>query len=568
MNNLYRKGLKRFFDICVALFGLIIVSPVIVVVSILVYFKLGSPILFKQKRPGKGGRIFSMYKYRTMSNARDEHGDLLPDSQRLTKFGKILRSSSLDELPGLINVLNGDMSLVGPRPLSIHYLPYYNSFEQRRHNVRPGLTGLSQISGRNNLPWKERFKLDVEYASDYSLSLDLRILLQTMKKVFLKDGVQVRGTTKVSSFNVERTIEIEVNNMTTNEIGSHFWLEYKNETNENSNQNIFDIKKSTNYLYTFSGRSAISLALKDIMQNQNIKSVYMPDYSCISMIQPFLDLNIEIEYYSVKYVEGRLKYSVDKTKNPDIFFSMNYFGFDNSENEYWIDYMKNKGSIIVEDITHCLFNEYVYSESSDYVVASLRKWLPVPSGGLLYKQSGELKYTPNENSNSAVEKKLQAMQLKREFIEGVEVDKEEYLRLFAEFENNLIRFKDNLKIDDISKSIIENYDYHLQKSIRRRNAQFIYDNLKSNEIKFLFPKPDFNETTPIFVPILLETEKRDSLRKWLISNNVYLPVHWSEIMGNNCEIKSRELSIVCDQRYGIKDMKRIVDLIEEWENRL
>src|SRR5699024_9800951 len=163
--NFYKNYMKRFLDILISLFALIVLSPILIMVSILVYIKLGSPIIFKQSRPGKNEEIFKMYKFRSMTDKRDENGELLPDSVRLTKFGKLLRSTSLDELPELLNILKGEMSFVGPRPLSMLYLPFYNANERRRHEVAPGLTGLSQISGRNNLAWDKRMALDEKYVA-------------------------------------------------------------------------------------------------------------------------------------------------------------------------------------------------------------------------------------------------------------------------------------------------------------------------------------------------------------------------------------------------------------------
>ena len=166
--RLYRKYFKRPLDFILALFGLIILSPVMLVIAILVRINLGSPVIFKQQRPGLNEKIFTMYKFRTMTDERDEYGNLLSDEKRLTPFGRFLRSSSLDELPELWNILKGDMSFVGPRPLLIRYLPYYNEAERMRHTVRPGLTGLSQVNGRNLVEWDRRLELDVEYAQNIS----------------------------------------------------------------------------------------------------------------------------------------------------------------------------------------------------------------------------------------------------------------------------------------------------------------------------------------------------------------------------------------------------------------
>ena len=186
---MYRKYFKRPLDIILSLLGLIVLSPIMLLVAILVRVKLGSPVLFKQKRPGLNEKSFTMYKFRTMTDEKDENGELLPDNVRLTKFGRILRSTSLDELPELFNILKGDMSIVGPRPLLVQYLPLYNEQQKRRHEVRPGLTGYAQVNGRNAITWEEKFDLDIEYVDNISFVGDLMIIFLTLKKVFIREGI-------------------------------------------------------------------------------------------------------------------------------------------------------------------------------------------------------------------------------------------------------------------------------------------------------------------------------------------------------------------------------------------
>lgn len=186
---MYRLFFKRFLDFTLSLIAIIILSPIYIIVAILIRIKLGSPVIFCQERPGKDEKVFKMYKFRTMTDAKDENGNLLPDDIRLTSFGKKIRATSLDELPELFNILKGDMSLIGPRPLLVKYLPYYTDEERHRHDVRPGLTGLAQIYGRNYLSWKERFKLDCQYVNRISFILDLSIILKTIIKVFQKDDI-------------------------------------------------------------------------------------------------------------------------------------------------------------------------------------------------------------------------------------------------------------------------------------------------------------------------------------------------------------------------------------------
>ena len=192
--------MKRIFDFTVALSFLLVLLPVILIVSLLVRFKLDSPILFTQDRPGLNGKVFKMYKFRSMTDERDDLGNLLANEKRLTSFGNKLRSTSLDELPGLLNVLKGDMSLVGPRPLLTEYLPLYNQDQGRRHEVRPGITGWAQVNGRNAISWEQKFKLDVWYVDNQSFWLDVKILFLTVKKVFVRDGINSSDNVTMPKF--------------------------------------------------------------------------------------------------------------------------------------------------------------------------------------------------------------------------------------------------------------------------------------------------------------------------------------------------------------------------------
>lgn len=192
--------MKRFFDFWVALFALILLLPVMAIVAIQIRRKLGSPVLFRQVRPGLHGKPFEMIKFRTMRDAVDAQGNPLPDSERMTPFGNFLRSTSLDELPELWNVLKGDMSLVGPRPLLMEYLPLYSPEQARRHEVRPGVTGWAQVNGRNAISWPDKFRLDVWYVDNRSLWLDIKILFLTVKKVLVRDGISAEGEVTMSKF--------------------------------------------------------------------------------------------------------------------------------------------------------------------------------------------------------------------------------------------------------------------------------------------------------------------------------------------------------------------------------
>lgn len=198
--GLYEKYFKRPFDFILAFIALLALSPVLIFISFLVRIRLGSPVIFRQPRPGLNDKIFTLLKFRTMTNKKDSEGDLLPDSERLSKFGKFLRSTSIDELPGLINVLIGDMSIIGPRPLLVEYLDLYDNEQKRRHEVKPGLSGLAQINGRNNLTWEEKFNYDLEYIQNISFASDIKIILLTVLKVLKRSDINPNTSVTMDKF--------------------------------------------------------------------------------------------------------------------------------------------------------------------------------------------------------------------------------------------------------------------------------------------------------------------------------------------------------------------------------
>lgn len=206
---MYAKYFKRFFDFCLSLAALIVLSPVLLILTVLGAIKMKGNPFFTQLRPGKDEKIFKLIKFRTMTCEKDANGNLLPDAQRLTRYGKVLRSTSLDELPELINILKGDMSIIGPRPLLVKYLPLYNTQQRRRHSVRPGLTGYAQVHGRNAISWEERFALDVEYVDHITLLIDIRILLDTVKAVLKRDGINSETSATMEEFQGTKEKEAE-----------------------------------------------------------------------------------------------------------------------------------------------------------------------------------------------------------------------------------------------------------------------------------------------------------------------------------------------------------------------
>lgn len=202
---MYQKYIKRLLDIIISFTALVILSPVLLIVAVLVRIKLGSPVIFHQDRPGYHEKVFKLCKFRSMTDARDENGNMQPDEVRLTKFGKALRATSLDELPELWNILKGDMSLIGPRPLLVKYLPLYNEFQRHRHDVKPGLTGWAQVNGRNTISWEQRFEYDVYYVNHISFWMDLKILFQTVAVVFRHNDVNSATDATMEAFTGTKT---------------------------------------------------------------------------------------------------------------------------------------------------------------------------------------------------------------------------------------------------------------------------------------------------------------------------------------------------------------------------
>jgi undecaprenyl phosphate N,N'-diacetylbacillosamine 1-phosphate transferase len=210
--RIYERVIKRVLDLFFASFLLLVLSPLLLGVAFLIRVNLGAPVIFKQKRPGLKGDLFTIYKFRTMTEERDSEGNLLPNHRRLTGLGRVLRNSSLDELPELFNILKGDMSFIGPRPLLVEYLPLYNDRQRRRHLVRPGMSGLAQVSGRNAITWEERFRLDLDYVERISLLLDLKIALLTVVKVLKRDGVNKSELVTMEKFKGTKEMEVLQNN--------------------------------------------------------------------------------------------------------------------------------------------------------------------------------------------------------------------------------------------------------------------------------------------------------------------------------------------------------------------
>lgn len=361
------------------------------------------------------------------------------------------------------------------------------------------------------------------------------------------------------------------------EIGSEYW-EYYGNLSQN-NEQFWNLGKDNKFV--LSGRTAIYYVLENILAKRKIKKVYFPSYSCKSMLQAFEDLEIQVLYYDVYYDNG-LKYNINLNQDCDIFFAMNYFGYSESNMENYTKYFKEKGCVIIEDITHSILSEKKFSKYSDYLIASLRKWFPIFSGGLAVSVNEKFLLDLSKNTNDEmITKKRQAMENKSKYINNIknseykinpkiiknenddEKIKKEFLNQYFESGKKLEENYKNYSIDKKSLKILMGIDLQEIINTRERNVKLIYNKFRKNDnIKFLFKNFRKGDCL-LFVPIILENNIRNSLRKYLINNNVYLPVHWPQEYKIN-EIADNELSLICDQRYNVNEINYYLDLIEEY----
>ena len=349
------------------------------------------------------------------------------------------------------------------------------------------------------------------------------------------------------------------------EIGSHFWLD--NCCVDKMKQEFNWFFDSEDGVFTFSGRTAIAIAIRDAIQTRKIEKAYLPSYCCSSMVQPFIDNGISYEFYDVDFNGNEIEYHIDREKETDIVLIMMYFGAKIKEYDSLIFSMQSKGCIVIEDVTHILLSESICNRRADYCIASLRKWFPIPSGGLVLKKRGKLQIKPVIDSNQCISEKIRAMHEKYDYLSGKSKDKESYLQKFDLFENSLNRFDSMLKIDSISQRLLESIDLDSIKFKRKRNASILYNRLIGvGGLRFLNADFISGKDIPLFVPIMLPTKMRNELREYLIARKIYCPIHWPAVEGTASGIRSNELSLICDQRYDETDMNYMADLIIDWFN--
>ena len=576
----YSKYLKRFLDFSISLVVFLLISPFFLLLCILVRIKLGGPIFFKQKRCGKDEKPFEILKFRTMTNKKDEFGNLLPDVQRFTRFGTFLRNTSLDELPELLNVLKGDMSLIGPRPLYLCYVPYYNEEESLRHSVRGGITGLAQINGRALCKWDERFKYDVNYVKNITFINDLKILFLTIRKVFRKEGVGTPSINDEVVLNKCRAVQRpnrlfgyylfdkKVKVSRAKEIGSDFDLSPASITLSQKKE-FLPFGKA---FYLSTCRSAIKLLLENYSGQ---KVVLMPAFTCHSVVEPFINQGFRIIPYSVDNrfrVNIRQILSLVRKFQPGIFFFHDYFGFSTNDamrKKRLTEKLQKKGIVVINDQTQSMFSSYA-PINSDYYIGSIRKWASIPDGAYLKG----LVPTKRLECDIELEKaKIFAMEYKHLYLYKNKGTKTVLLNNFRVAEEILDSRDDCYKMSGVSKSLLTEENIELLKSRRFVNASILLDNLKNNKnVKCPFKRVSFGEV-PFFVPVFIK-KKRKEFQQYLAHNNVFATVIWacpdeyrSLVDKNSQDIYDRILCIPCDQRYSEEDMQYVCNLINNYEWR-
>ncbi len=343
------------------------------------------------------------------------------------------------------------------------------------------------------------------------------------------------------------------------EIGSEFWLE--DNLIKNSSKDFWKFGEDMEFL--MSGRTAIDYILQDIENTRTIKNVYFPSYCCESMLIPFRKRNLNIKFYEVDF-DGNLKYNIDTNYKCDIFFAMNYFGYTSTNMEEYVQAFKEKGSLVIEDVTHSLLSKKIFSEGTDYIFASLRKWFPILTGAFAAKLHGKFELDKELSENSELlNQRILAMENKKKYIENNCKDnslKEEYLNEYKMAKRLLEEKYENYAMDSKSKEILFNLDIEKIKKSRKANSEIIYSKLKNTKKLSFLVNEQKEEDCLIFVPIILKQELRDELRQELIKKQIYCPIHWP-IDNNLNNIYTRELSLVCDQRYSKEQIEEYIKII-------
>jgi len=533
---MYKHFFKRIIDFLVSLTTLIILSPLIIVITIWLYIaNKGAGAFFWQERPGKNGKAFNILKYKTMTDERDSNGNLLSDAERLTKVGSFIRSLSIDELPQLVNILKGDMSLIGPRPLLFLYLSGYTKKQARRQEVLPGITGLSQVHNRNALMLSKKFKYDVFYVDHCSLCLDLKILLKTIQKVLLKEDI---GAGTQSMENID-DLEITQKSL-------KYGSDYNQITDYPKGKSIPSVYPHA--LYYANCRQAIV----ELVKKYNISRLWMPAFYCYEVIDYIKEnADCKILFYNdspLSHSDSKVIEQITFLKN-DAVLRTNYFGLRK--------YRKNKNikAIVIEDHSHSLISEWAQNSNADFCVASLRKTMPIAEGGILWSPLNrtlpDKPYKTKENEALAKER-VEAMKLKSDLLAGKHKNRTYYRKLYIKTEKQFYDLPVSLISED-SMEIVKEMDIARWDKIKKRNWKALQKLIKSDKIKIL--KPESDMCNPFSLILKFENHSdREKVRENIIKIQCVFP---SILWAIPCNTKNKEiydlgetiLSIHCDARY-------------------
>ena len=562
----YAKYFKRPLDFIICLLAIIILSPVLLVLCLLVRIKLGSPIFFKQTRCGRDEKPFEMVKFRTMTDARDENGNLLPDTDRFTKFGDFLRNYSLDELPELLNVIKGDMSIIGPRPLYTFYVPYYTEEEALRHAVRGGITGLAQVNGRALCRWNERFAYDVNYVRNITFINDVKILWKTVYKVFKKSDIGVPSVTDEGGLHIIREIQ-RLDRV--KEIGSSF-SNYKK--GKSKKYPLFITKEkglANNVVFLSTGRSCVREILKQIKVDE--KRAIVPAFTCESVIEPFIEEGYSVDVYSISedltVNFGRFEKQI-KNFRPTVILFHRYFGFDTCKEIE--SYVRNSEIISIEDETQFMFSE-PRSTWSDYRLGSIRKWLAIPDGAYLIGDH-QVVEQPKVEDEDFVQIEEKAMTLKQAYLDKKNADTL-YLQFFNEGRSYIDHQKETFSISSKSNYALNSLNAAELKKAHRSNAKILTDSLQGYSWFDCVFKEVPDGITPFMIPLLIHQGRKD-FQSYLASQKIYATIIWScpEVIKDKIGITDQKiydeiLCIPCDQRYSNIDMLRIVNAVKNYDKK-
>lgn len=573
---MYKNCLKRTFDFILALIGILVILPVLLLLCLLIRIKLGSPILYKQIRITKDEKPFHILKFRTMTDARDAGGNLLPDEERFTKFGDFLRNFSLDELPELFNILKGEMSLVGPRPLYAEYLPYYTKEESIRHSVRAGITGLAQINGRNLSKWDERFSYDIRYVKNLSFVNDIIILWHTLFKVARQEDIGHPSVEEELPLNIVRTViqedKVEIVRRINQkygktdtyfqeikEIGGDYSIK-ENELKESSATCKLFNSGMTQYISTC--RSAIREVLNENPSNN--KTAFVPSFTCHVCVEPFVEKGYNVYPYSLNrdltINTVKLLDDVDKY-NPSVVLVHSFFGINTLNGlDYCIKIMKERGILVIEDLTHGMWGNYTHL-NVPYHIGSIRKWLEIPDGAFIDGIKADLSLL-NEDKE-LVDVKVRGMLEKEKYLTHNDSYSIDYRKMQKEAEALLDSRTETFRMSNLSVGIIENLAEDSFKRIRRNNYNKLFHLLsKYSQIELVLGECNDDEV-PFMFPIYV-LERRKELQRYFVENKIYPTIIWGcpdvikdSIDGNARYIYDHILCFHCDQRYNEEDMARI-----------